>query len=345
MLTVLVGCSGWPAVVCNANESTVLEIAPAGLRHWSKPFAPTDLWGCYVSVTPREGQLEFWNVIRNGEGPAGFNLAVWRGPDLDSLGEPTIVFGADQVHDVIDRRRPDELVSQQRFDRSHVQYVPEFGYVGLLCVNPDYSPGSVDLAPALMVAPEALTRDGVYLGKLSGEPDKILNQRLIWSDGGTLFRLPDSRWRIYMNGYGVTLSAVESERLEGPWRFLRDDEGAIQELCSDYEQITTRPGSCFPTILRVSDDEWHLWLSDQWQTQAVWHFWSRDGLEWQPYGAQPEISRRAVGGSAIKCLRAYYDPSLQKIVGLLSVWEQRDATDRWEWRLYRSTLDPGPPRN
>ena len=313
-----------------------------GYRYWSTPFRPTPLWGCYVSVTPRDGGVEFWNAHFAGAGPTGFCMAVWRGPDLDRLGKPTAVFNAAQVNDVVHRQHPDQKWTDPRFDRSHVQYIPGTGYVGLLCVNPEYKPGSVDLIPALMLSPQGQAGDGMYLGKLAGDPADEAAKRMLWSDGGTILQLATGRWRIYLNGYGTTLAALGAEKLDGPWRFLRNESGAIRELCPDYESSTTRPGSCFPNILRVSDTEWHLWLSDQWEPQHIWHFWSTDGLAWKPYGTQPEISRAAVGGKPIKCLRTYLDPATGRIAGLLSVWEKRAGGEE-AWHLYRSEMPSGPP--
>ena len=97
-----------------------------------------------------------------------------------------------------------------------------------------------------------------------------------------------------------------------------------------------------PTVLRVADGNWHAWLSDTWPPQAIWHFQSVDGIQWQLYGRQPEIPRTASHGHAIKCLRAYVDHATGEIVGLISVWG--DGPDgRKGWVLHESRM-PASPR-
>ena len=337
MLAVASGlsCTAAPA---RQREGIPDTMAARGYRYWREDFRVTPLWGCYVSVTPREGRLEFWNCNKEGE----FALAVWRGPSLSRLGEPTTVFRAAQIDDVVHRQHPKVKWDKPRFDRCHVQHIPSVGYVAFICVNPEYKPGTVDLMPAIALSPEGSQGDGKYFGKLKGDPADIAAKQMIWSDGGTIFRLQNDRWRIYLNGYKTTLAALESDELGGPWKFLRDKGGQILELCPDYERLTARHGSCFPNLLRVGEREWHLWLSDQWEPENIWHFWSDDGLSWKPYGRQPEVTQKAAGDRGIKCVRTYFDPALGRIVGMLSVWEERGKDD-YAWRLYESWMPAGPP--
>jgi hypothetical protein len=164
----------------------------------------------------------------------------------------------------------------------------------------------------------------------------------LWSDGGSLFRLKDGRWRIYLNGYGPVLAALESDRLDGDWKFIRDGV-AIKELLPDFQKVV-KAGGCFPTVLRVAEDNWHMWISDKWEPWSIWHYWSPDGLTWTQYGQQPEITRAAFKGRVIKCLRAYVDPDSGEIMGLLSVWDAgSQAESKWTLRISRmSAAKPRP---
>ena len=227
------------------------------------------------------------------------------------------------------------------FTRPALTWDAQEGYILLTCVCPDYQPGSVPLLPALLVSQTGAPGTFRYLGRLKGDVELEASLRTVWSDGGSLVRLEDGRWRIYLNGFGPTLSALESGTLAGPWTFVRDAAGAYRELLPDFPRKANYAG-CFPTVLRVAADNWHLWISDTWPPQAIWHFWSRDGLKWTPYGTQPEITRAVVGGREIKCLRAYLDADGRQIVGLLSVW-QRQPDGKRGWVLHESRMPAGPP--
>jgi hypothetical protein len=329
-----------------STPHTRQAFAECGRRHWRAPFRRLPATGAYVSVIPRADGIEFWNAYLTGEFPEGLNISVWRGPDMEHLGLPTPVFWPKDITDVRDPYKPGGLWPRPVFSRLAVTYDEKDGYVALIGVLAEYKPGSVPMLPALVVSKDAAPESGRYLGMLTGEPAEEAAKRRIWSDCGSILRLPDGRWRVYLNGYGPTLCAAESDALGGPWRFLRTPDGAIRELLACFNTaIAPRKGSCFPTVLKVSDEEWHCWLSDQWEPTEIWHFWSRDGVEWQLYGAQPEITRKAVGGKNIKCLRAYLDPRTRELVGLLSVWEEVPGkADAWSWFLYESRMPIGPPR-
>jgi hypothetical protein len=132
------------------------------------------------------------------------------------------------------------------------------------------------------------------------------------------------------------LAAAESATLTGPWSFLRTPQGGIRELLAEFPKAPNR-GGCFPTVLQVAGNNWHLWITDTWPPQSIWHFVSPDGLAWQPYGDQPEITRAAVNGHGIKCLRAYVDPDTREIVGLLSVWGT-DSKGEKGWILHETRM-------
>ena len=317
----------------------------SGLRYWRAPLKRLPCTGCYVTVIQRPATngltYEIWQNVWGEPDATARGMVVRRGPSLDRLGPSETVFDGRIISDVPDPKKPAELSALRGFTRPAMFYAPDIGYVLFACVCPDYLPGSVPLLPALVTSPTGRPGDWTYHGKLTGELAEIAAKGNIWSDGGSLLRLADGRWRIYLNGYGQVMTALESADLAGPWEFLRDERGQIRELLPDFPK-SPRGGGCFPTILRVSPAEWHAWITDTWPPQCIWHFRSSDGLAWKPYGKQPEITRAAVGNRAIKCLRAYVDPDGKTIVGLLSVWDKRTEGERG-WMLHEIRMPVGAP--
>lgn len=325
-------CTGLLAPALQAAETTAAPAKPADSR-WSVPFTLTSGRGAYVSVIIRGGQYELWQNSWDENDIAKRGLTVRRGSDLNNLGPEETVFDSSVIQDVFSPDKPGELSPKRGMTRPYMYYDPENGYVLLSCVCPGYT---APLVPALFVSKTGAAGTWAYRGKLTGDPAEELAKKKIWSDGGTLLRLADGRWRIYLNGYGQKLAALESATLDGPWRFLRAADGSIREL------LAGKDGGPFPTILRVQENEWHLWLSDRWPPEAIWHFCSPDGLDWRPYGAQPEITRAVVGGAGIKCLRAYLEPQDGTIRGLLSVWDEAGKAGAG-WYLHTATMPTGLP--
>ena len=332
----------------------------SGVRYWSHPFKSLDVYGAYVTVVQRKGQQELWRAsIRqkraNTQGrltphyhtaaPEERVCIVSRGPDITALGNGEIRFNSSMIDDVFSPDDPAQLSPDRGFSRTHMAYVQNVGYVFYCCVTRGYSPGAVPLLPALFVSPDGKAGNWAYLGKMKGEPLKEAEKRVIWCDGGSIHRLDDGRWRAYLNGYGQVAAAVEADRLDGDWAFVRNGGGHIRELLPDFPRSEGAFGAWIH-VLRVGAKEWHLWLTDSWPPQAIWHFSSRNGLDWKPYGRQPELTRIAVGGHGIKCMRTYLDPETNEIVGLLSVWAPiHNAAPNWVLHLtrMRTGLQPRLP--
>jgi hypothetical protein len=294
--------------------------------------------GCYVEVIRRpEGgtnTLELWQNTWGLTAGESRGVIVSRGPALDRLAPPETVIEGTIIADVFDPKAPGTLAPGRGFTRTAMTHHADLGYVLLACACPDYLPGSVNLLPVLLVSKAGKAGDWAYLGALPGEPaDELAKRGRIWCDGGSLVRLEGGRWRIYLNGYGTVLAALEASDLKGPWRFVRDPDGTIRELLPEFPKGPSA-GGCFPTVLRTAPDSWHAWITDTWPPQAIWHFRSKDGLAWSLAGDQPEITRAAVGQRPIKCLRTYVDPERNEIVGLLSVWMARADAGRKGWILH-----------
>lgn len=316
----------------------------SGLRYWAKPFKRLEYTvrkdgNSYVSVIqPPGGGFEFW-ANEWGDGDVSERTVfVRRGPALEQLGEPQVAFDSGLITDVPDMANPERLAPGRGFTRTTMLLDPQEGYILMTCVCPEYKPGSVPLLPALVVSKTGAPGTWKYLGKLPGEPLAEAQKRWetkktqIWSDGGPIVHLATGGWRIYLNGFGQKLAAVESDTLAGPWMFRREDQGAIRELLPDLPT-----GGVWTNVLRLSENDWHLWLTDTYPPQAIWHYRSTDGLTWTRFGRQPEITRATVGDRPIKCLRTYYDAARDEIVGLLAVWETRPGGGKC-WRPYTSRM-------
>lgn len=316
------------------------------VRHWREPFQPLPYDGAYVSLIQRPtdtgARAELWHNTWSESGAAEQAIVVRRGPSLERLGEPLEVANGLLIDDVFEPGTPDTLAPNRGFTRPHVAWYDDLGYVMLACVCPDYRPGTVDLLPAILTSPTGEPGTWTYRGIVRGDVSAGVAGRRIWSDGGALIRLPDGGWRIYLNGFGTVVALLESSGLDGPWRFRRDEAAEIRELVPMFPRAAGR-GGCFPIVLRVAADDWHLWLTDAWPPQAIFHYWSADGLEWREYGEQPEITRLGIGAPGIKCLRPSLSPDGRSVVGLLSVWQPAGDGGEFVWQLHRSTLPVGPP--
>jgi hypothetical protein len=318
---------------------------PDGVRYWQGPFRSVQAQGAYVSVFVVGGGAERrWELWQNtwGDDVASRGIVVRRGPALDGLGKEEMVCDGTLITDVPDPQSPKQPAPKRGYTRTAMTRDDELGYVMFCCVCPDYLPGTVPLLPAALVSKTGEKGTFRYLGKLQGEPQEEAARRTVWSDGGSLVRLSDGRWGAYVNGFGRVLSAMESDQLTGQWKFLRDEGGAIRELLPDFPSGPNY-GGCFPTVLRVSETNWHAWITDTWPPQSIWHFRSADGIAWKPFGKQPEITRAAVGGKPIKCLRARVDPDKGEVVGLLSVWQEgSDGETHWVLHESRMSADRAP---
>lgn len=297
------------------------ELPKGGLRNWGKP-QNLSLEGAYVSVVfgpdLKPPQVELWRNTWRGDACETHEAVFRKGPSIESLGEKeAVAFDSSLIDDVFDHADSSKLAPNRGATRLFAMRDAQEGYVILCCVCSDYLPGKVELLPALFISKSGEPGSFKYLGKLKGDCAAIASQRMVWSDGGSILRLDDGRWRIYLNGFGPKLAALEAGRLDGEWKFLRDEAGNVREL---LPPLPKGVGCVFPNVVRDAQGKWHLWLTDKWPPQSIWHLASQDGLAWSLAGAQPEITREFFNGHAIKCLRAACDPSSGELFGLLSVY-------------------------
>ncbi len=326
--------------------------------HWAEPFKRINVRGAYVSVIQRDNQIELWNVQWDGMNPAGTiaernPLTVVRGPDLEHLGPEIVVQQLRPlIDDVADPKNPaatggkPSLAPGRAMTRPAVIYDSKEGYILSGCVVPEYLPGTAPLLPAIFTSPLGEPGSFKYHGILKPEPLDLSLKRgsPVWCDGGGVVRLPGGTWRLYANNYLENyLSAAEAPTLGGPWKFLRDSEGKLRNLTARYADA--KHGTEFPSVLRVSEKEWHAWVSNGWPVREIHHLYSTDGLDWVPYGQQPEITPESVGGRDIKCIRAHVSADGKQIVGLLSIFEKwSDGEAQWVSHVSRMPVGPPPAK-
>jgi len=318
--------------------------------HWQEPFARLPATGAYVSMLRLDGVYELWTspwLGMNREATRGesIQLTVARGPRPEQLGDVVNVQDLRPlINDVVDPQQTNRLAPWRALTRSYMIHDDQVGYVLFGCVVPEYFPGTVPLLPAIFTSPTGASNTWTYLGILKPEPKEESDRRgnsPVWSDGGGIVHLSNGRWRAYLDGYNTGISVAEADQLEGPWKFLRGATNELVDVTRRYS-VDLHGGVGFPGVLRVSDTEWHLWISDGWPVKAIWHLWSKDGLDWNLYGRQPEITPHSVGDRPIKCLRAYVEPDGKHIAGLLSIndkWKNGEET----WVCYLSRIPVGPP--
>lgn len=308
---------------------------PRHIQHWDPALVDLRVYSSYPSVTLQAGRPTLWHTGHSWTGPEGLDMEVDRftrqtGARLDALGAPeTLARLSDLIDDVFDPAQPGRLAPLRSLSRAQVIHDPEAGYVGLVSVYPEFG---VYLHPALITSRTGEPGTWRYLGQLRGAPAEAAARKVIYSDGGGLFRLGDGRWRLYLNGYvDGALSILEADSLAGPWLPLRDASGAPR-------LVKVEPGPdtiLFPHLLRVSDQEWHLWLSNRWIPTEIWHYASADGFDFKPYGAQPEIVR-GPDQPGFKGIRAHVSADGTRIIGLLPIWDE--SVRPAEWRLYATSM-------
>lgn len=327
-------------VVC---EETVES--PPGESYWIEPFRRVEAYDAYVSTIVRDGRLEYWHSLwqhvpgNTMRFPLSNKLVVRYGKTMDTLGPREVVADLKpMIHDVPVPGQRDKMSETRGVTRGFMTWYPDIGYIFLGCVVHQYSPGAAPLLPALWTSKSGKKGTWRYLGKMNGELENEAAKRIIWSDGGSIFRLEDGSWRVYLDGFNEDLAIAEASGLEGQWKFIRDAKGNIRSFAgafSSHPNITGK-GLTFPTVIRVAPNEWHLWTSDNWPVRSIWHLCSNDGLNWKLYGEQPEINPSMTGGQPIKALRVFFEPGGKYMVGMLSVRSKRsDGETGWVIQISR----------
>lgn len=252
-------------------------------------------------------------------------------------GPTEVAFTSDLVTDFPDWERPGQTAKSMSFSRIALYRYPDRGFVCLVSAfaGSRYMPGRHPLIPLLFSSPSGKPGTWVYHGRLAGEPKAIEDERKIWSDNGGIVPLNDGRWRIYLNGYGTTLAACEAESLDGPWTFVRNDDGSLRNIAAAYAPKGPSPGGAiFPFVLQVSDNEYHLWLSQGWPVRGVHHYSSADGLAFSPYGDQPALIREGIG-MGMKGIRAFVSADGTEIRTWVPFWLEK------RWHIHESRIPLG----
>jgi hypothetical protein len=320
-----------------AVETSAQEAPPNGLRYWA-PFQKTPIQYDYVAGACRDGQIVYFLCCEDFKRPAEETIMISFPPGGErDRNKIRVLFSSKLIDDVGDPADPQKPAACVQMARTAMYHDPQVGYVCMNSLFPgrmsDY--GKRSLVPAIFSSLTGEPGTWKYHGKLKGEPadyeNELRGKNKRWIGEGCVVRVGENSWRAYLGGYGVSLAAAASESLDGPWQFIRDRNGKLKDLLG----ATWKGGGCFPYVLKVSEKEFHLWLAENWPVGPVWHFSSADGLDFKPYGRQPEIHLAAVQAKSMKGIRAFLDADGKTIRGLIPFGFGSG------WLLYQSTLPVG----
>lgn len=324
----------WIRYIILISLSAVISLV-AEQGYWST-FKDRQIAFDYVCGEFRDGK-QWLYLICNDKRVANRRMAIRQALKQGKPGPAEVLFTSDLVKNFPARDQPKQAASIVNLSRTALYHHPGHGYVCLTSTfaGQRYQPGSHPLLPTLFSSPTGKPGTWTYHGRLRGEPMAMEQQRRIWSDNGGIVPLPDGRWRVYLNGYGPTLAAAEAGSLDGPWTFLKNTAGAIADQAAAYQpKNQQRRSAIFPFVLKVSDHEYHVWISQHWPVQAIWHLTSANGLDFKPYGQQPEITRAAIG-APMKGIRAFLSADKTTIHGWLPLSRQG------RWQIHEATMPVG----
>ena len=331
--------SGGPASAGEKQEATAKAKAkrrkkaqkppPPVCRYW-KPFKSTSIRYDYVTGVHSGKGIAYMMCCDRSRRPKSESILISFPPGGQRGSKKIrILFSSKLVDDVMDPDRPGQKASSVKMTRTSVYHDKEVGFV---CMNSLFAgPGSAyakrTLVPAIFSSKTGKPGTWKYHGKLSGEPaDYEKKRKGRWIGEGSVVRTIGG-WRAYLVGYGPVLAVAESRSLDGPWKFVRKG-GKLADILPELR------GACFPYVLKVSDSEYHLWVSRKWPAGPLFHFSSEDGLDFKPYGEQPELSAASVGSRAMKGLRAFLSSDGKTIYGLVPF-------SRRGWVIHQSTMPVG----
>lgn len=269
-------------------EAPGIYIQPGGRHpfHEWRPWQPLQLGVSYFNLTRDDGNFHLWfNASFEGRD----SLIRLEGADLDHLERTPPQFDTRIVknYDLDLDGLPSPLLSRASGLRLRDGTELVQGSVG-----PRYRGGGSELFPALFLRKE----DDAWhhLGPPPGEPEDLLNAirahaASVRSEGGGLIELPDGRLRIYLHGLPEhdrfaemisgnrlirhSLLVAESDHPEGPWTFLREQQG---------ERINLYPADTLPWLFvhvqPLGDTGYMLTGADQWPPKNIYAAYSTDGL-------------------------------------------------------------------
>ncbi|GEM_PF-3172714 len=271
---------------------TLLRAEMQKVKGVGYPFQDWQAWDSmglgvgYVSISQSEGSMLLWFGARF----KGLDSLVrLEGPDLSSLKRVAPQFDTRMVNDY---GRDLDGVPHPILSRTTGHRLADGTEVVQASIGPRYTGGGSELCPVLFVRVKG--GEWKYLGIPEGDPERFVSA--VWEkgatvrcEGGGLVQLPGGQLRLYNHGMmdpervrekvkGKRASSgqiliAESETLEGPWTFLRDDQKQVID-------ITKGSGLpwLFPHVQPLGEHGVMLTGADQWPPKAVYAAYSRDGV-------------------------------------------------------------------
>lgn len=194
-------------------------------------------------------------------------------------------------------------------------------------VGPRYTGGDSELVPWLFI--EDSEGGWRSLGLPAGEPREFVKSAwkkglIVRSEVGGLAETPDGRKRMYLHGLTEPermgdwrrgnrlvvpkILVAEAENWEGPWQFVRHEDGRLWDIQEDSGLPWL-----FPHIQRVGKNQYLLTGGSSWPPNRIYAAYSTDGLRFvmpvEESGLPvPLITKRKIMGDAgfVKALRGVH---------------------------------------
>ena len=256
-----------------------------------------------------------------------------RGADLSSLERVLPRFDAQIIHgydqDLGDRATP--IIS-----RSAALRLADGSVLVQASIGPAYDGGRSELYPVLFHSPDGVDK-WRYLGPPSGEPAAWLDQQRqagarIRCEGGGIVQLADGRLRLYQQNLGASLAIIEADSVEGPWHFVRHEDGSIRNAVAGLDG-----GWLFPQVIAVGEHGYLLSAGDAWPPRAIRGAISGDGLNFSWVGdndaariiLQPH--QVLAEATSVKAVRFAWDAQQQRLLAVANPFHQRQYPLLWSW--------------
>ncbi|TVR16928.1 MAG: hypothetical protein EA401_00835 [Planctomycetota bacterium] len=319
--------------------------------------APPD-WMSYGAWQPVEISTSYYSleVLENGQVGLWFNahfqghdaVIHLSGPDPSDLERVLPRFNAEIIHDY-----DQELGGRDSpiMSRSSATRLNDGSVLVLASIGPAYDGGRSELFPALFYSANGV--DGWrHLGPPAGEAEVWLAEqrragKRIRCEGGGIVQLPDGRLRMYNQNLGAPLAVLEADRPEGPWTFVRDEQGEVHNALQGLGG-----GWLFPQVSAIGEHGYLLTGGNTWPPTAIVAAVSADGLRFvPPQGAEePAVIFRpgwlAPDARQAKTLRVAWDEDRQRLLAMSNPLAAGRWSLFWTWAhldltVFTANGDPG----
>ena len=328
------GCFGYLGQAAAVLLTQIMTAAGVAATESAEPLITWSDWQLldkpkvsYLSIDRTETGMELWFSARiDQDRDAIIGLS---GPSLLALqAEPQHVLTSEVIagYEQHKPKRQFPIIS-----RAAVTRLPDGQFLALAAIGPSYQGGASELYPALFLGAGKTWR---HLGPPAGDLEQILatmreKKKKIRTDGGSVIVLPDGRLRMYLNGFGRRLMALEADQPAGPWTIVRAADGSILEITPQQ----FGGAWLFTHVIAVPGRGYLLTGGNAWPPKALYAALSEDGLDFSHSQAhQPVLLPGDIKSDApsMKVLRCVWDPTQNQLLAVTNIWDP----DEKNYRLY-----------